>query len=743
MDGGGAGDQATDYLAKVLGDVERLLGDGDADAAVALLEESLLQARNALAYGPQGLLHAALGDVHRQRQEHEAALGQYDQAAAALHEAGDTAAEAGALLRAGDAHRALKRSGAATQRYAGAAALYALLDDPRGAAHGEFLLAELASGVHADIAERHYQQAIELYREAAERQGGGAAESAPPLPDPVTDPRAVASWQMVEVAQRACERLQSAPPRASAPPVGDWVPPAAPPAREAPPPSGLSPSDPAPAAAVASPFAALWLAAIGLGLVGVLLVAMPWGDAALLGGLAAMATAAGLALLEVRRTGAVSQGVGYAAAGLAWLLLLASGARSLLRPSAPPSTAAVPALERAVTPTAEPEPWTPAGQRATFERSLAAAAAGEARAHADLLRRFGDFEYAQGERRRSLALWTQGLDRYRAAGAPAAAAELARPIGDLHRRSGRPPPARAQFAAAAALYGEARDGAEVAGALRRRGNAEAAMGRWDAAAADYGEALRLARAKRSAAEEILLVLDIAAMEQARGRAKSARALLYRALRLSEGGNPLHARVWLALADFEAAQQVDAAAQRAYDRAVSLAGAERNAALEARGMRHWARYEHRRGLLTAARNRCEVAMRLADSREAHGAEALSRLEAAALEVELGDRLAARALYADAERLFAQRPHSRGAARVALGLGDLYARFGDADGAQAEYARALELAAGADHNGLQITAAERLIGLVATASPHAAADLQARAPALRAEAFDASSTDGPPR
>lgn len=742
MDGGGAGDQAADYLAKVLGDVERLLGDGDADAAVALLEESLLQARDALAYGPQGLLHAALGDVHRHRQEHEAALAQYDRSAAALHEAGDTAAEAGALLRSGDAQRALKHCGAATQRYAAAAALYALLDDPRGAAHGEFLLAELAAGVHADIAERHYQQAIELYREATEREGAAAAESAPPLPDAVTDPRAVASWQMTDVAQRARERLQSAPPRAAAPSIGEWVPPAAPPLRDAPSASDLSSSGPAPAASASAPVAALWLAAIALGLVGVVLVAMPWGDAALLGGLVAMATAAGLVLLVVRRTGAVSQGVGYAAAGLAWMLLLASGARSLLRPSVPPPSPAVPALERAVAPTAGPAPWTPAGQRAIFESSVEAAA-GEARAHADLLRRFGDFESVQGERRRSLALWTQGLERYREAGAPAAAAELALQIGDLHLRSGRPEPARAQFAAAAALYGEARDGAEVAGALRRRGNAEAAMGRWDAAAGDYGEALRLARAKRQVAEEIQLVLDIAAMEQARGHAKSARALLYRALRLSEGGNPLHARVWLALADFEAAQEVDAAAQRAYDRAVSLAGAERNAALEARGMRHWARYEHFRGLLTAARNRCEVAMRLADSREAHVAEALSRLEAAALEVELGDVLAARALYADAERLFTQRPHSRGAARVALGLGDLYARFGDADGAQAEYARALELAAGADHNGLQITAAERLIGLLATASPQAAADLRARTTALRAEAFGAPGADGPPR
>jgi tetratricopeptide (TPR) repeat protein len=177
---GGASDQGEDHLATVLAEAERRLDAGDADGAVAALEENLTQARNAMAYGSQGVLHAAIGDVHRQQGNLEAALAQYEQAAAALHGAGDAAAEAGALLRCGDAQRALKRVGAATQSYGGATAIYERLDDPRGAAHGEFLLAELAAGVHRDIAEKHYARAIELYHAAAGREGGtpdaGAAE---------------------------------------------------------------------------------------------------------------------------------------------------------------------------------------------------------------------------------------------------------------------------------------------------------------------------------------------------------------------------------------------------------------------------------------------------------------------------------------------------------------------------------------------------------------------------------------
>src|SRR4029079_11914878 len=125
---------------------------------------------NAMALEPQGVLHAALGDLHRAQGGMEGALAQDEKAAAVLHEAGDTASEAGALLRCGDAQRALKRIGAATQSYSSAAALYVLLDDPRGAGHGEFLVAELAAGVNREIAEKHYAQAIELYREAAERE---------------------------------------------------------------------------------------------------------------------------------------------------------------------------------------------------------------------------------------------------------------------------------------------------------------------------------------------------------------------------------------------------------------------------------------------------------------------------------------------------------------------------------------------------------------------------------------------
>ena len=94
------------------------------------------------------MLHAALGDLHRAHGGMEGALAQYEKAAAVLHEAGDTTNEAGALLRYGDAQRALKRVGAATQSYSSAAALYVPRDDPRGAGHGEFLVAELAAGVN-------------------------------------------------------------------------------------------------------------------------------------------------------------------------------------------------------------------------------------------------------------------------------------------------------------------------------------------------------------------------------------------------------------------------------------------------------------------------------------------------------------------------------------------------------------------------------------------------------------------
>src|SRR5512143_53936 len=223
MDGGGASDQATSYLATVLSEVERRLDAGDRDGAVALLEDNLEQARNAMAYEPQGLLHAALGDVHQRAGATEAALDQYEKAAAALHEAGDVASEAGALLRCGDAQRALKRVGAATQSYGAAAALYVILGDPRGAAHGEFLLAELAAGVNRDIAEKHYAQAVDLYREAAERESPLAEFIE--APDPVTDPRQIDSTRMAEAAQRGLDRLRAGLLRQVEPPPAEWTPP--------------------------------------------------------------------------------------------------------------------------------------------------------------------------------------------------------------------------------------------------------------------------------------------------------------------------------------------------------------------------------------------------------------------------------------------------------------------------------------------------------------------------------------
>lgn len=728
---GGASDQATSYLATVLAEAERRLDAGDADGAVAVLDESLAQARNALAYGPQGLLHAAIGDVHRQQGTLEAALTQYEQAAAALHEAGDTAAEAGALLRCGDAQRALKRVGAATQSYTGATALYDLLDDPRGAAHGEFLLAELAAGVHRDIAEKHYARAIELYREAAGREGAGAAADAAELPEAVADPRPIDSGRMVEVAARGLERLREGPVRPAEPAPAVWTPPPA--AAE---PSAAAPPVRAPAVGPArnAPLPLLLpIAALALGSIGVLLIATQSAEEMVAAGIGALLLTAVLALLAVRRSRASTPYISYGAAGLAWLVLLASGARSFVRQHPGGERPAVRPTVPIVTPAPVREPWTPEGQRAIFARELAGASS--PRAQADVLRRSGEFERQQGERRRCLELWAESQDRYRAAAVPGYAADVAMAIGDVHMRAGRPAPARQRFDDAVALYGEARDPQSVAGALRRRGEAEAALGRWSAAGTSYAESLRIARTQRDAQGEILALLRLAEVNQALARPAAARDLLYRAVSLSAGDVPMQARVWLALADFEAAVDQDAAALRAYESAATLAGAGRDADLEARGVRHRAAYERRLGKLEVARGRYEVAIRLALAREALVAAGLTCLRAAELEAQIGDVLAARDFYATAEALFAQRPNASGSARVALGLGDLSAQYGDPVGARREYARALELADAADHTGLQLVALERLSTLLAGQEPAAVAAYAQRAAALRAEAYGA--------
>lgn len=751
MDGGGASDQAESHLGTVLAEAERLLDAGDDEGAVAMLEDNLRQACSAMAFAPQGVLNAALGDVHRAAGRLEAALPHYEKAAAALHEAGDTAAEAGALLRCGDAQRALKRVGAATHSYSASAALYQMLDDPRGAAHGEFLLAELAAGVQRDIAEKHYRQAIELYREAAEREpppvpaaapapsaegealeGEGIDAVAPA--DIVTDPRRIDSARMLAIAERGLERLLAGPVRDADAAPGVWTPPA-PPAAAADATTARAAAD-KPAAAVAAASldttqaAPIVLGILGLGVCALILIATQMGSQALAIGLASVALAVGVTLVVLRRSSGVSPPLTYVAGGTAWLLLLASAAVPVLRPGPPPKPVEVAPPVRVAG-----EPWTPERQRADFERELNAAPADDLRTRADILRRHGEFERSQSDRRRCLELWERSVDLFREAGAAAPAAEVAMAIGDVHMRSQRPAPARERFAAAAELYDEGHDTPGMLRALRRRGDAERALHRWAEATTTYGEALRTARSQRAVDEEVLLVQRLAMVEQAAGRVEPARALFYRALQLSSDNGPLHARAWLALANFEASLDQDDAARRAFERAATLAGSERDPDLEALGLRDRAAYEQRRGQLASARGRYEVAIRLARAREARIAEALTRLHAAALEAKAGEIVAARDLYASAEALFAQRPRSGGAARVALGLGDLDAQIGDVEGAERQYTRALELAVQADHTGLQIAAMERLTRLLAAREPEAADGYVERAAALRVEAFGA--------
>lgn len=732
-DGGGVSDQAASYLATLLTEAEDLLERGDAAEAVALLERSLAQAKAALALEPQGAICAALGDVHRRTGDLERALACYEQAAQALREAGDTAAEAGALLKCGDAQRALRRVGAATQSYAAASAIYHLLDDPRGAAHGEFLLAELAAGVNnREIAGKHYTRAIELYREAAEREGVEVDEDIE-VPATVPDPRLTASAHMAVIALTQLERLPEAPPRDPESP-SSWTPPTAAPAPAAEVPSAPRPPQPAPtpapAPATAEGPSALLLGTLAVGVCGLLLLAVQWIERAPWVSVGAGVLALTFAWLAIRRSTALSPYLGYSAAGVAWLLLLASGARPLL--SQPETTK--PKLLPTATPVVravQDELWTPENQRAAFTRELGAVA-GDPRREADVLYRHGEFECYQGERRRCRELWQQSLARLEAAGAPGLAADMAMRVGDLHMRGGRPAPARELFAAAAARYAEARRSREETQALQRLGDAHAALEQWPAAIAAYREALRELRQQHDGVGEIRILLRLAAIEQRIGSPERTRKLLYRALRLSVSNSRLHARVWLALAEFEVQQEVEVAAVRAYDRAVSLAGAERDSELEARGLRRWAGYERARGRIAAARDRYEVARRLARSREAYRAEAFSLLRAAELEAQAGDVLAARDYYAAAAALFAKQPGSTGVARVALGIGDLRAQYGDRDGAREEYAQAIEYAARADHTGLQLAAIERLTSLLGD-TPQAASVWAERAALLRTEAY----------
>jgi hypothetical protein len=270
--------------------------------------------------------------------------------------------------------------------------------------------------------------------------------------------------------------------------------------------------------------------------------------------------------------------------------------------------------------------------------------------------------------------------------------------------------------------------------VRRRGDAEAALERWPDAQASYADALAWAQRLADGSGEIRLTVRLATAQQALGHQPEARALLDKALRLAnDAGTPMQATVWLAVANFEASLDRDGPALRAYERAVTLAGAARDARLEARAFRSRGDYERRRGKLAVARGTYEVAIRLAHARDEPSAEALCRLHAAELAIQMRDLDAARDQYASAEALYDQQPQLAGAPRVALGLGDLEASLNQTDAAQAQYLRALDLAARSSHVGLQIAALERLTKLLSTSEPAAADEYLQRAAALRADAF----------
>ncbi|MEO8604289.1 MAG: hypothetical protein ABI629_17070 [bacterium] len=736
---GGASEQATSYLTEVLADAQQRLDSGDADRAAELLDLNIARARQALAFGPQGILQRALGDLHRIGGRMDAACTQYDQAAAALHEAGDTAAEADVLLRRGDAQRALQRGGAATQSYTAAAALYESLDDLSGAARGEFLLAELAAGVHKDIAEQHYRRAIDLYGEAAAQQPDAAPLAADAeVPESVVDPRPFAANVMAEVAQRGLERLHTGRRPAGADAADEMPPGLASLVERSSASLPRTPLRPLPAPVAEAPFdsmtAAILLAAVALGFCGLILLAVQWTGHTLAVGVFAAVLAAGVTFALVNQSSAVSPYLKYGASGLAALLLFASGALPSLRPA--PSGATAPLTGAEAIPTAavvvrlsEEE------QRAEFKRQEAEfEVPGDPHQQADVLRRFGEFESSHGAGPHARELLARSYDLYLAAAVPAAAGEVATQMGDMLMRTQRPEPARQRYDAAARLYTAQRDATGYSRAVSKRGTAEARLSRWSDAHASYSEALALVQRLGDLDGEIRLTLQIAATEQALARPQLVRPLLDQALRLStNSGTPMQARVWLAVADFEASLDRDGPALRAYERAVTLAGAARDPNLEARGLCRRGNYERRRGRLTAARGTYEVAIRLAHAREAWSAEALSRVHAAELAVQMRDPDAARAQYADAEALYAEHMPVAGASRVAIGLGDLEASRGQVDAAQARYAEALELATQADHAGLQITALDRLTTLLAAKQPQIADGYLQRAAALRAAAF----------
>ncbi|MGH7786786.1 MAG: tetratricopeptide repeat protein [Candidatus Binatia bacterium] len=756
-------------VTAVLADVRARLDAGDGEGARRLLEQAVAAAGKAGDSGSQAALHGALADLHRQLGELDVALEHYERAADGFRAAGDPAAEADALLSVGDVQRALLRPEQAEPVFEAAAALFESLDDPLGRAHAEYRLGVLAGRERRDLAEQHYQRATGLFTEAEDRQSRTTLRlSNPHLPDRVGDSRLYGAWIMAKVAEREMERLAppaapAAAPPPSSPPIDPLLrelgepeePVAAPPETSVPELlAGLGPdlgSEEAPeavpeAAQEAAPEAAPEAAGIS---------PAEMKNAGLL--LAALAsTFCGLMLLSSRLLGpslAVGVGLAVAAAMAAFVLggrlglhsphlkrgvplavaLLVLGLPMPIVRSFRPEQAAPVVVPAAVAP--EPVTLSPAEQaRADFERQLAQLVAqGDVRGQADLLRRQGELEREQGQRR-SLELFERSCALYRSMGAAVPAAEVAALMGDVLIDAGRPEPARQQFVVAVGLYTEGGEATGAMRAMRKRGDAERALQRWDAAAESYAQALALAQRDKDADGEIALILRLGAVEQARGRVDVARPLFEQALRLSDRrSTPVQARVWLARGDFEAALGRDAAALNAYEQAVTLGGATGDARMEARAWRHRSDYERRRGRLDQARAHYQFALRAARRREHTKSEALTLLRLAEVEAARRDPAAARARYAEAQALYERQRHAKGGALVAIGLGDLEAAQAQGEAARASYAQALQLAETNGAVSLQITALDRMQRLLGEREPQAAQDYAQRAAALRADAF----------
>jgi tetratricopeptide (TPR) repeat protein len=718
------------------------LNDGAIDAACAGLDAAVLDAQRRGDPIAEALLVRSLADLTRSCGRLDDAVRHFERAAEALHGLDAPVPAADALLCAADVRRALGQSERAASGYLAAATRFEALDDRFGLAHCQFHLAELRVATDKRAAEAQFMRAAELYAETAKRERPNALRLANPhLPDAIPDPRLADAWIMAKLAEREVLRLNPAAivpsARDDAAPLARTLAPEGPPSVA---PPGMAAEPPPPARRrpdlLSAAILLLGIASTGCGL---LLLAVPWTGRPLSLGVLIAALAATVAALAAPPFGVRAPRLRQAVPGLAAAMVVACGVWIDGREDAAELAAQQLAAAQAPPPAPTAVPLSPIeAARADFERQVTELTAqGDQRGTADALRRYADFETAQVERRRSVALLARSFELYRSAGALAPAAATALQLGDVLLRTQRPEPARQRFDVASALYVQVQDPAGQLRSLRRRGDAERQLQRWSDAQASYAQALVLVRQRHDADGEIALLLRLGATEQALGRPQSARPLFEAALTLSDrSGTPTQARVWLAIADFEAARGNDAPALRAYENAVTLAGASQDGALEARGLRRRGDYERRRGRIHQAQTQYELSARAARKREAVTAEALSRLNAAQLALQMRDAAAARTEYGSAQALFTQQQHSLGAPRVALGLGDLETTLGDTSAAEASYTQALLLAVDADHVGLQIAALERLAPLLMRRDAAAADSYRQQAAELRREAFGAS-------